>query len=249
MFEEIEPARAEEARRFEARLTRVDRWPLTVVVLVPLFLVVAILKPWAGADAPSVGRADASGGDRVAGEAAASERSPGRNTPAPPRTGAAVIEMCLDPGSWRTATIETWRDKTVRVWRAIEPTPASRPLDPGIPVVPAVGSSIAAIGFCAPTSGPDQPSGPATTQAWRVKGGEVRALALRQIVPAVGISPYGALYGPPAELGATTSWPDGRVVFRYGALDTGLSLWFAIEVSGTLGEVAAPPSPSQSRSP
>jgi hypothetical protein len=143
--------------------------------------------------------------------------------------------MCLEPGSWRTATIETWNERTVRVWRAIDPAPASRPLDASIPTVPAVGTSIPAIGYCAPTSGPQQPLGPATIQAWWVDGDAVERLALRQITPRSGVSPYGALFGPPAELGSTTSWPNGLVVFRYeeGGAGAGASRWFGIQVSGT----------------
>ena len=134
----------------------------------------------------------------------------------------------------------------MRVWRAVEPEPASRPLDPTIPVVPAVGTSVPAIGYCAPASGPDQPVGPASVHAWRVEGNAVQPLQLRQIAPIEDISPYGALYGPPAELGATSSWPNGLVVFRYEELETRRSRWFAIEVSGTNAPGTPPRHPNAS---
>jgi hypothetical protein len=231
MIEEREPGPMAEKVRFAARVSGADRSPAIATVLVAVFVGLAIVKPWAafGSPAAPVGPEQVV---PVAGRTVAAQPRP-NPSPAPSRIGEAVMEVCLDPGSWRTATIETWRDKTVRVWRAIDPGPAGRPLDPAIPVVPAVGSSIPALGYCAPTSGPDQPRGPARVQAWQVDGDAVRAIQLRQVAPATGTSPYGALFGPPAELGSTTSWPDGLIVFRYEELDTGASRWFGIEVSGT----------------
>ena len=232
MFEDVEREPATEARKFEARLTSVDRSPFVVSVLVAAFVGIAFLKPWVVDESPAAGsvavepggRTDhrpAARGDRIA------------ESPAAPAADQEVIGLCHQPGSWRTATIETWRDQTVRVWRAVEPEPAGRPLDPDIPVVPAVGTSVPAIGFCAPVSGPDQPVGPASVRAWRVDGQAVQALQLRQIAPIDVVSPYGALYGPPFELGATSSWPNGLVVFRYEELESHNSRWFGIEISGT----------------
>ena len=232
MTENIEPIRAADARRFEARLATDDRSPFMVATLVAAFVALAILKPWA-AGSPGAQPIVANDPDR-AGQAAPGDPRPSGPAARTP-TDDAISEMCLEPGSWRTATVETWNERTVRVWRAIDPAPASRPLDPSIPIVPAVGTSIPAIGYCAPTSGPEQPLGPATIQAWWVDGEAVQRLQLRQITPSSGISPYGALFGPPAELGSTTSWPNGLVVFRYeeGGAGAGASRWFGIQVSGT----------------
>jgi hypothetical protein len=80
-----------------------------------------------------------------------------------------------------------------------------------------------------------------------VSGETVLGLELRQIAPVGRVSPYGALFGPPAELGATSSWPNGLVVFRYEETDTGRSRWFGIEVSGTTGDRPVAPSPVASR--
>jgi hypothetical protein len=235
MIEERDPGPFGEPFRFEARLGGGDRIPSVAMVLIALFVGFSIVKPWPTSGAPAVGPAEPVAPERVepVGSGPSSVRGGTGGGPAQLPTGGAVAEMCLDPGSWRTATIETWRDQTVRVWRAVDPLPASRPLDPGIPVVPAVGTSVSAIGYCAPTSGPNQPHGPASVQAWRVDGDAVQAIELRQIAPEQGVSPYGALFGPPAELGSTKSWPDGLVVFRYEELETRASRWFAIEVSGT----------------
>ena len=230
MIDNIDPIRAAEARRFEARLVGEDRSPWMVAALVATFVGLAILKPWAEAGTPDTPPSSTDGSNPAAGATIGGHPSA---QPARTPTDDAVVEMCLEPGSWRTATIETWRDKTVRVWRAIEPGPASRPLDASIPIVPAVGSSIPAVGYCAPTSGPGQPVGPATIRAWWVEGDAVEPLQLRQVTPASGVSPFGALFGPPAELGSTTSWPNGRVVFRYEDRGARESRWFGIEISGT----------------
>jgi hypothetical protein len=138
--------------------------------------------------------------------------------------------------------VETWRDRTVRVWRAIDPAPAAGPDDPAIPIVPAVGSRIAAIGFCAPVVGPDKPAGPATIDAWRRApaagndgSGSAAAvpIELRGIVPVGSPSPFGALFGPPDPADGTSGWPPGVIVFRYAqpaAWSTTSVTWFGIEV-------------------
>ena len=242
MTDNIDPIRAAEARRFEARLAGDDRSPLIVTALVAAFVGLAILKPWATGGSPDNGPS-AAGGTNLSAPAVAPGEPRASDPPARTPTDDAISKMCLEPGSWRTATIETWRDETVRVWRAVDPVPASRPLDPVIPIVPAVGSSIPAIGYCAPTVGPEHPLGPATIRAWWVDGDAVKALELRQIAPTAGVSPLGGLFGPPAELGSTTSWPNGLVIFRYEERGAGASRWFGIEVSGTTGEEPRIPVP------
>jgi hypothetical protein len=248
MIEDNEPNGAADARRFEARMASDDRSPLLATVLVVVFVGLTIVKPWATDGAQSEGSTGPEPADPAV-ESGGFAAQPPSITPAPSPTGEAVLGICHGPGSWRTATIETWRDQTVRVWRAIDPRPASRPLDPSIPVVPAVGTAIPAIGYCAPTSGPNQPLGAASIRAWRVDGDAVQAIELRQIAPVTDVSPYGALFGPPAELGSTTSWPNGLVVFRYEELATGVSRWFAIEVSGTSEDRSAFPPSTEAPTP
>ena len=244
MIDDRDPGPVTAPLSFEARLARPDRSPLIMLIVVAAFVIVAIIKPWPDGE-PATPAEIAGPGPSSTGRAVV--RSGPSPTPAPSPTGEAVMDQCLDPLSWRTATIETWRDQTVRVWRAIEPGPASRPLDPDIPIVPAVGTSVPAIGYCAPTSGPEQPLGPASVRAWAVSGETVLALELRQIAPVGRVSAYGALFGPPTELGATSSWPNGVVVFRYEETDTGRSRWFGIEVSGTTGDRPAAPTPVAAR--
>jgi hypothetical protein len=168
----------------------------------------------------------------------------------------AVAAICLEPGSWRTATIETWRAQTVHVWRAIDPTAASGPADPAIPLVPAVGSRIDAIGFCAPVVGPERPAGEATVEAWRLADSErlqpdgastppVR-IELRPLSPTVSQSSLGGLYGPPDPADAAMGWPAGVVVFSYELTTEGAptaATWFGIEIVLT-DPSGAEPSPS-----
>ncbi len=237
MPHDVEPSRTDQVQRYEARFAPVDRSPLVATALMTTLIGLAILKPWAAADMPSTGSQGADRGLAAATDAASAtgRLSP---TPAPTSTGEAVIEQCHDPGSWRTATIETWRDITVHVWRAIDPRDASGPLDPTIPVVPAVGNAIPAIGYCAPTSGPQQPFGQASIRAWRLDRGVAHPIDLRQVAPIRVTSPYGALFGPPASLGST-GWPSGIVAFRYDELAAATERWFAIEVSVTGDDVPA----------
>jgi hypothetical protein len=243
---------------FESRLPHGDRSPLIPVAALVILVGIAVLtsRPAVSgfADGPAPGAADGAG--------------PGSPPPAaqPPSAPAAVADeavaaICLEPGSWRTATIETWRDQTVRVWRAIDPTPASGPDDPAIPIVPAVGTRIPAIGFCAPIVGPDKPAGAATIDAWRRNPavdpatGAVTAaspIELHGLVPEGSPSPFGALFGPSDPTSAASGWPPGVVVFRYTSLAAGqasVATWFGIEVVETDASGKEPPSPLRSAAP
>jgi hypothetical protein len=235
--------------RFDSRLPRVDRSPLVPIAGLALLVAIAALTSTVAAPGP---------GDRsTAASPVVAEAHP-KGSPSPPpnsRADVAIATICLEPGSWRTATIETWRDRTVRVWRAIEPAPAVGPDDPAIPIVPAVGSRIGAIGFCAPVVGPGRPAGPVTIDAWRRdpgagdNGGAASAatpIELRRLVPAGSPSPFGALFGPPEPANSASGWPPGVIVFRYAQPATGPTTsvtWFGIEVLLTDASGQNPPSP------
>jgi len=199
----------------------IGRW-LTVAVI---GLVVAIAKPWA-ADQPSAGEAG--------GLAAAVERYGGSSrspvpTLAPDSAGPLVAAFCLDPESWRVATIERWRDQTIRVWRAIEPLAiASGPNDARIPVFPIVSEGVTELGWCAPVVGPDRPVGLATVEAWqRTPTGSVAIRTTSTRPTGIGLS-FGGLYLPPGPPD-TELWADGVYVFRYHE-PAGRERWFAVEV-------------------
>jgi hypothetical protein len=234
MIEEREPGRKREPLRFEARLGGADRTPVVMVSLVVAFVLLAIAKPWVTDAPPGVGSAGPTSRPVAVAPVVppASPRPSASRMPTASDGSAAVAELCLEPGSWRTATIETWRDRTVRVWRAVDPGPASGPRDPAIPIVPAVGTSVPAIGFCAPGAGVDQPVGPAAVAAWRLDGSRAVPIRLRQISPVGLVSPFGALYGPQdGEAGAAT-WTDGVVIFRHTERGSGVERWFGIEIRG-----------------
>jgi hypothetical protein len=215
--------------RFEAAVSRHGRAPAIVAGVAIAFVGIALLKPWAWAVGP-----DPSGGPARAGAVGGRVQGASRGAAPSPSTAEASIEavqaFCMDPGSWRTATIEQWStDQTVRVWRRIEPRRASGPTDPGIDAVPAVGETVPAIGYCAPVGGPERPSGPAAVVAWRVDGPLATEIDLRRLAPVDGVSELGALWAPP--VAGATSWPDGRYVFRFVELAAGAdAVWFAVEV-------------------
>ena len=153
---------------------RIARWVVVAAVLVA----VAVVKPWGG----SGGRAAPQGGGAsspraVAGAPAASSgasEAPAANDIIDPD----VTLACLDPGSWRVASVEAYAAQTIRVWRALEPGPASGPADPSIPYVLVVSEGVTELGWCAPVAGSDRPTGGTTVAAWSVIGGSPRDLHL-----------------------------------------------------------------------
>jgi hypothetical protein len=232
---------------FTTRLPRGDRSPLVPFATLGILVAIAVATSRPAVSGANDRPASAPGVAVVVGPGASapglisSGPSPSSSLPA---AAAAVASICLEPGSWRTATIETWRDQTVRVWRAIDPTPASGPDDPGIPIVPAVGSRIPAIGFCAPIVGPDRPAGAATIDAWWRDGAVDHTrpaptavpIELDTLVPAGSPSPFGALFAPSAPATAASGWPPGVVVFRYTEIAGGQArtpTWFGIEIVET----------------
>lgn len=187
-------------------------------------LAAALLKPWA--TEPPAGQA----GSQVA--PVEHTIRPGRSPDAtvrPDSAGPLVALFCLDPQSWRIATIERWRDQTIRVWRAIEPiASASGPNDPRIPIFPIVSEGVTELGWCAPVVGPDRPVGLATIEAWlRTPDGSVAIRTTSTRATGAGMS-FGGLYLPPGD-GNSEIWPDGGYVFRYHE-PAGRERWFAVKV-------------------
>ena len=217
--------------RFEASVGGRSRVPRVAVAVAVVAVVVLVAKPWAvlpGIEGvPRV--AQAVPPSAVAGRSVGSGPAAAQSATKAAATEKAVESICLDPGTWRTATIEQWHaDQTVRVWRALDSRPATGPTDPAIDVVPAVGETVPAIGFCAPAVGPDRPSGLATVDAWRLDGGVAIHIELRPMAPIGAVSALGALFAPPLDAG--TSWPSGVYVFRHTLLSSNLARWFAVEV-------------------
>jgi hypothetical protein len=228
--------------RFDAAVGGASRAPAIALSLIIVFVAVAFAKPWERLAPTSPG--STTDGPATAAVEVPRDREP--VVPAPSGGQQAVRAMCLDPGSWRTTTIEQWQtDQTVRVWRAVELRTATGPTDPGIDVVPAVGEIVPAIGYCAPVKGPDRPGGPAELAAWRVDGDIATPIDLRQVAPARVVSEFGALFGPPDR---GPGWPAGVYVFRRIDLASGseAALWFAVEVrtAHRTGAIGPEPIPS-----
>lgn len=227
--------------RFEASLGGRSRAPRVVVALAVVAVAVLVAKPWDLLPAAAAAAREAQVVVPPSGGAEGQGHGSGRVTASATKATAtekAVESICLDPGTWRTATIEQWHaDQTVRVWRALDPRPATGPTDPSIEVVPAVGETVPAIGFCAPSTGPDRPAGPAEVDAWRLDGDVATPIELRLMAPLGAISALGALFAPPLDAGP--SWPSGVYVFRHTMLASNLARWFAVEVR-TDGPVPRP---------
>jgi hypothetical protein len=216
---------ATEPIRFEAAVGGRSRIPRAVGAVGVAFLAIVLVKPWGLIGVRGEAPAEPLAAVRQASATAAAARP----ASSPTASEQAVAAICLDPGTWRTATIEQWHpDQTVRVWRAVDPHPATGPTDPSIERIPAVGEAIPAIGFCAPVAGPDRPVGPAEIDAWQVVGDVATPVRLRVMAPLGAVSGLGALFAPP--INATDGWPAGVYVFRHTVLDSQVARWFAVEV-------------------
>lgn len=225
----------------------------TAGALVGVVLVLAVLKPWAWTDGPSI-------------RAVTRTRQPVPTASALPDTSAAGLAatICLGTEAWQVASLETWRmftgtgtrTQSVRVWRAISPVAAAAsPTDPTIPTVVVAATEVRAIGWCAPSIGPLRGVGPAEVTIWRVAGDVADVVTARRIAPAGGETPFAALYREVTDCVAgfgcsgsgvsllAPGWTPGRYVFRYADAGSGLALWFGADVEAIPGPSsgAAPP--------
>lgn len=166
---------------------------------------------------------------------------------APTERRTARSRYCEFAGGWRIASIEQSSDSEWRAWKAIDPAVGvRRPGDSAIPFVEVIASRVLALGYCAPSGGPESPDPRATMAIWRVDERRAERLAVRELGPGPPAI-LGALFPPP---GASRSWPAGRYVFRVG------EYWLGAEVrqpaprvdgSGSASPPATLPSPSASR--
>lgn len=204
---------------------RLARW----VVIAVLVLAVAILKPWDAGD----DRAGAPGSRTPDVPVAATPSDAGHPTTAPRAQAETLVDdFCLDRGQWLVVSIERRHDQTFRVWRALDPAAAATgPEDPMIPVMPVVSDGVLHLGWCAPTYGAERPSGGASIDAWRIGTAGAAPLAMTRGRQDESTSPFGALYVAPRRplSSRSSTWPDGRYVFRHRAED-GAERWFSIEV-------------------
>lgn len=118
-----------------------------------------------------------------------------------------------------------------------------------------IAERVLALGYCAPSRGPDRLDGEATMAAWRVAGArETERLSLREVVPAMPTI-LGALFAPPAALigspaPADAGWPAGRYVFRVGDHWLGAEIRLvAARADGSASPTPSPALPSLSPRP
>jgi hypothetical protein len=206
--------------RLDSARPPVETW----IAVAVLALAIAVIKPWA--PEPT----EVSPGGEAVPSQAQSHAGPTPPPTVPPNSAGPLVALfCLDPASWRIATIERWRDQTIRVWRAIEPASvAADPADARIPVFPIVSEGVTALGWCAPVVGADRPDGPATVDVWRLTAAGPVVIRTRNASAADVESSFGGLYRPPGAAAAGV-WADGTYVFRHRER-TGRERWFAVEV-------------------
>lgn len=135
------------------------------------------------------------------------------------------------------------RLEPTRAWLAIAPlADASGPEDPQIPVIRVIVESPPAIGYCAPTSGPDAPPAGIAVTAWRIGAAGTATEVATSPVELPGQPDDGSegLYAPTAT--PVTAWPDGRTVFRLSGPGD-YARWFGVDI-GSIGGGAPSPLPS-----
>ena len=217
------------------------------VAIAAVLLVVAVLKPWGGgAPAPTRATVGAGQGDSI--RPSGSVVPPGPSPTLPSDIDVDVTRACLDPGSWRVASVEAYEGQTIRVWRALDPAVAAGPDDPAIPFVLVVSEGVSELGWCAPAAGPDRPAGETIVAAWSVRGDVSHALRLVPTHRTPRASSFGALYGPRSVAAAHPTapldrWPAGRYVFRLRLAD-GRERWFGVDVESR--PAVRPPRPAPS---
>lgn len=213
---------------------------LIAVVLIGLFL--AMLKPWAGADPSGSGAGSAGPVSGVAGDTGVSAAS-GPASPSPSPTPhdpaalarAAVNDECNQPSGWRLYDIDRWRGRPIHVWLAIDAVRASGPTDPAIEVLPVVGTTVDAMGFCAPVVGTvPSPREDGGIRMWRLTTPAGSSTPVASLLPVLRVSPVlepgvetalGGLFAAPRSADdGTGGWAPGRYVM---AVD---GWWFGAEI-------------------
>jgi hypothetical protein len=235
-----EPSRAPAA----VRIADGGRGPFLLAALILVFIVGAVLKPWA----PPA---------RQQGLIQGATPQPTQVAPSiEPDALAGLRAQCEEPEGWRVYSRGGFLDLAVRVWRSVVPaTAAAGPLDPAMPLIQ-VGVVNEAVGYCAPWTGAERPPDLSLVSAWRLArdaGGSLAAVA----VPLVRVAPdrasvLGALYAGPADGsspadGTATRWPLGRYVFAVRS--PAWERWWAVDISTPSTAPGSAPGPVGSRPP
>jgi len=223
-----------------------------IIAIAGIALALAVVKPWApGSTAASmaIGLDASPAGDATVAPAA----MPGTATTETPGLllsggGGGVIQLsggstldCADPQGWQVVLDATSGGLPTRTWVAVDPGPATGPLDPAAPLARIVSGPVARLGFCAPGPAEGAASGGWTVGVWRIErngagvsrierdaAGVPRVVHLAQIGP-----PGGGLGGlaPATNLpGAPEDWPPGQYALGLQAHGGSPDAWLVVEL-------------------
>jgi hypothetical protein len=222
---------------------------MLVALLVVIAFAIGVVRPWdwlGAAGVPNGGDQPASaviaGG--VPATAAIGPRQSPPETAAQPPPAALAQPACAYPERWRTAAIQDWGGRVARVWSAAGAVTVASAGDPAIPFFAVVSTTVMALGWCAPVSGPDRPPLDATGTLFRITPGgplEVPVVRLEPNAP----DPLGELWAPQgAARGGRTGWPPGRYVIRLATPDGTYQRYLGIEVERAFREAAPTGAPT-----
>ncbi len=234
------PAPVSPVRSHEPRLS-------LAVMLAAGAVAIAMAKPWSSPTSvvpASLGTPGPSPSDVLtAAPVPGSGRAPGTA-----QTGG-VIDLagggtldCYAPPGWRLVVDTTGDGRQVRTWLAVEPAPATGPLDPAVPATTIANGPVRGLGFCAPRTGtPDVASTAVwTASVWRIDGtgrGPARATRIAQIETdggAGGLAPASAQPGSP---GSPAAWPPGRYAIQFEARNAAVpDLWIGLDLGPGAGK-------------
>jgi len=217
-------------------------------------IIVLILRPWGEGTQAGPETAPATGPHPAASEIAAGVDP----TASPVIAPDSLLITCGSPSGWRAATLQAWPGRTepIRSWIAVEPVPASGPLDPGIPFVPVAMGIVTAVGYCAPLDDARPPE-IARLGVWIVANGGATQLSAVPLEPAAP-NGLGGLWLPPPDLqGSGTGqpeiggaddlrgrWPPGRYALQVAVPGGSYARWFGIEIKDLSLVPTSPTSPA-----
>ncbi len=227
-------------------VTGADPRRLQLVIAVLVVVIVAlVIRPWSdGVHRPAPGPVTRPSRSAAVASPAKASDGPAAGHIASSTVGSTngdtsfLRVSCGSPDGWRATTVQQWPDRAlpVRSWIAIEPVPASTPLDPAIPLAPVAADVVTAIGYCAPLEARLQPPAGATASLWAVGRGVASRLTPVPLDP-TSLFRQGALWLPPPELMASSpghgdahSWPPGRYVIEIRAPARQFDRWLGLEI-------------------
>ena len=223
------PAPVSPVRRHEPRLS-------LAVAIVAIALAVAIAKPWSSATSVVPGSLDPSpsvapSAAPVAGSGRASDtEQPGGVIQL---TGGGTLH-CFAPPGWRLVVDTAGDGEGVRTWLAVQPAPATGPLDPTVPTTTIANGPVRGLGFCAPRGNTADPASGAAWMAsvWRIDGTDPRPAFATRVARIVTEGGAGGLALASDRPGSPGAWAPGRYAIQFESRDAALpDLWIVLDLS------------------